>query len=203
MTEPEIEPNQRGESWTRITAWVLLIGGAIGLVASFVLTVEKIELLANPAHRPSCSINPVMSCSPVMQSWQAGVFGFPNPLIGIASFSVLVTLGVLLLTGVRFTKWIWIGLEIGVVLALIFVHWLIYSSLYAIGALCIYCMVVWAVTIVLFLVVTVRNLMAATDHPSRVLATIAPYVPLIAILWYMMIAGAILDRFWYYWSTLL
>ena len=28
-----------------------------------------------------------------------------------------------------------------------FVHWLIFQSLYRIGALCPYCMVVWAVTI--------------------------------------------------------
>ena len=34
-----------------------------------------------------------------------------------------------------------------------FVHWLIFQSLYRIGALCPYCMVVWAVTIPLLVVV--------------------------------------------------
>lgn len=192
----------RGDFWTRATAWLMVIGGAIGLAASGTLTIEKIELLADPTYTPSCSINPVMACSPVMSSWQASLFGFPNPLIGIAAFAVVVTMGVGVLAGARFPKWMWAGLQIGVVLALVFVHWLIYSSLYDIGKLCIYCMVVWSVTIPLAVVVTVRNLMVTTSAPGRVLSTVATYVPIIVVVWYLLIAGAILDRFWDYWSTL-
>lgn len=95
-----------------------------------------------------------------------------------------------------------IGLQAAVVVSVVFVHWLIYSSLYDIGKLCIYCMVVWAVTIALAVVITVRNLLVATPAPSRVLSTVATYVPIIIAVWYLLIAGAILDRFWDYWSTL-
>lgn len=49
-------------------------------------------------------------------------------------------------------------LQAGVTLAAIFVHWLIWVSLYRIGALCPYCMAVWAVAIPLFVIVTQRNL---------------------------------------------
>ncbi len=201
MTEPEIV-SARGEFWTRAAAWVMVIGGVIGLAASSILTIEKIELLANPNYRPSCSLNPVMACSPVMNSWQANFLGFPNPLMGIAAFAVVLTLGLVLLSGARLAKWIWVGLQLGLAVGLVFVHWLIYSSLYDIGKLCVYCMVVWAVTIALFVVVTVRNLMVATVAPRRVLSTAATYAPLIIFVWYMLIAGAILDRFWDYWSTL-
>lgn len=201
-TVPEIDQTGRGEFWTRAAAWVMVIGGVIGLAASSILTIEKLELLANPAYKPSCSINPVMACSPVMNSWQASLFGFPNPLIGIAAFAVVVTLGVGVLSGSRFTRWIWIGLQAAVVISVVFVHWLIYSSLYDIGKLCIYCMVVWAVTIALAVVITVRNLLVSTPAPSRVLSTVATYVPIIIAVWYLLIAGAILDRFWDYWSTL-
>jgi len=38
------------------------------------------------------------------------------------------------------------------------VHWLIFQSLYRIGALCPYCMVVWVVTITVFWNVTLHNL---------------------------------------------
>ncbi len=69
--------------------WVL-IAGVIGLAAAFTLTVEKIEILINPAYVPSCSINPVLSCGSVMITPQASVFGFPNPLIGIVAFTVVV-----------------------------------------------------------------------------------------------------------------
>lgn len=202
VDETETGYRSRGEFWNRAAAWVMVILGAVGLAASAILTIEKLELAADPNYRPSCSINPVMACSPVMSSWQASVFGFPNPLMGIAAFAVVVTMGVGLLSGARYAKWMWIGLQIGVVLALVFVHWLIYSSLYDIGKLCIYCMVVWAVTIALAVVITVRNLMVSTAEPGRVLSAAATYAPIIIAVWYLLIAGAILDRFWDYWSTL-
>ena len=66
--------------------WVL-IAGVVGLAAALTLTVEKIEMLINPAYVPSCSINPVLSCGSVMVTPQASAFGFPNPLIGIVAFT--------------------------------------------------------------------------------------------------------------------
>ncbi|MDY6999547.1 MAG: vitamin K epoxide reductase family protein, partial [Actinomycetota bacterium] len=80
--------------------WVLL-AGVLGLAASLTLTVEKIELLINPDYVPTCSINPVLSCGSVMITPQASLFGFPNPLIGIVSFSVVLVTGVLAVAGVR------------------------------------------------------------------------------------------------------
>ncbi len=111
---------------------------------------------------PSCSINPVLSCGSVMITPQASVFGFPNPLIGIVSFTVVLVTGVLAVAKVRLPRWYWAGLAIGTLLGAVFVHWLIFQSLYRIGALCPYCMVVWAVTIPL-LVVTASIAL----HPQR------------------------------------
>ena len=51
-------------------------------------------------------------------------------------------------------RWYWVGLAVGTLLGAVFVHWLIFQSLYRIGALCPYCMVVWAVTIPLLVVVS-------------------------------------------------
>ena len=197
VTQPD-----RGEFWTRAAAWLMVIGGAIGLGSSAWLTIEKLRLAENPTYVPSCSLNPVMACSPVMKSWQASLFGFPNPLIGIAAFAVVVTLGVVVLSGSNLARWVWGGLQIGILLGLIFVLWLMYSSLYDIGKLCIYCMVVWAVTIAMFGASTVRNLMATTSSPGRILSAAATYLPLVVFVAYMLVAGAILDRFWDYWSTL-
>lgn len=42
---------------SRPYAWLLLIGGLLGLAASAVLTFDKIRLLQNPGYRPSCNIN--------------------------------------------------------------------------------------------------------------------------------------------------
>ena len=94
----------------RVLPWVLTAGGVLGLTAAFVLTVEKIALLKDPAYVPTCSVNPVLSCGSVMRTPQAGVFGFPNPLLGVAGFAVVTTVGVALLAGARFPRWLWLGL---------------------------------------------------------------------------------------------
>ncbi|WP_307849809.1 vitamin K epoxide reductase family protein, partial [Qaidamihabitans albus] len=131
----------------RALGWLYVVGGGIGLAAAFVLMLEKIAKLGDPAYVPTCTLNPVVSCGSVMDSPQAAAFGFPNPLIGIAGFAVVVTIGVVLLPGFRVPRWFWLGMQAGTTFGVVFVHWLIYSSLYDIGALCPYCMVVWAVTI--------------------------------------------------------
>lgn len=180
--------------------WVL-IAGVIGLVAASTLTIEKIELLINPAYVPSCSINPVLSCGSVMITPQASVFGFPNPLIGIAAFSVVVTTGVIVVAKVRLPQWYWVGLSIGTGLGVVFVHWLIFQSLYRIGALCPYCMVVWSVTIPLFVVVTSVALRPLAGN--AVLRALYQWRWSIVALWFTAVILMILMRFWNYWSTLI
>ena len=190
----------------RSLAWLLLIGGLIGLVASFVLSVEKYALLADPSYVPTCSLNPVLSCGSIMGSPQAEAFGFPNPLMGVAGFAVVAATGAALVAGARVAGWFWAGVQGGVTLAVVFVHWLIFSSLYRIGALCPYCMVVWAVTITVFWYVTVRNAtaVAARLPPGLVSAVtvVRQHHGVVLTIWFLVIAAAVLQRFWLYWSTL-
>lgn len=140
------------------TAWILIVSGLIGLFASFELLVEKINLLTNPNYSLNCDINPVLSCGSVITTDQASAFGFPNPIMGISGFTVVVMFGALLLSKIELPKWMWLGLQIGATLAFSFVIWLIYQSLYVIGALCPWCMVIWTITVPIFWQVTVDNL---------------------------------------------
>ncbi|QHE72984.1 vitamin K epoxide reductase family protein [Rhodococcus sp. WAY2] len=151
-------PGGDAAPFSRSLPWLLLIGGLVGLAAAFVLTIEKFALAADSAYVPSCSLNPVLNCGSVMGTAQASVFGFPNSLLGIAGFAVVAATGAGLLAGARFARWYWLGLQVGVTAAVVFVHWLIVQSLYVIGALCPYCMAVWAVTVPIFWYVTLRNL---------------------------------------------
>ena len=209
-TEPSTQPsgsNDQEAPSERGLAWLLLVGGLLGLVASFVLAVEKYALLADPSYVPTCSLNPVLSCGSIMASSQAEAFGFPNPLLGIAGFAVVISTGAALLAGARVAGWFWGGLQVGVTLAAFFVHWLVFSSLYRIGALCPYCMVVWAVTIPMFWYVTLRN---ATTIAGRLPAWLARVVGVarahhgvVLTMWFLFITTAILERFWLYWSTLI
>src|SRR3990167_3599177 len=81
--------------------WILLIGGAIGLLAAVILTVEKIHLLQNPGASLGCDLNPIIACGSVINTDQASAFGFPNPLIGIAGFFGLMVIGAAILAGAR------------------------------------------------------------------------------------------------------
>ncbi len=190
-----------GVSVRPLSALWVLIAGLVGLASSATLTVEKIHLLQDPSYVPSCSINPVLSCGSVMITHQASVFGFPNPLIGIVAFTLVLVTGVLAVAGVRLPSWYWAGLAAGTLLGVVFVHWLIFQSLYRIGALCPYCMVVWSVTIPLFVVVTSIALRPLAGN--AVLRGIYQWRWSIVALWFTAVILMILVRFWDYWSTLI
>jgi uncharacterized membrane protein len=183
---------------------MLIVGGVIGLISSFVLTWDKMEFLKNPQFHPNCNLNPVISCGNVMTSNQGSAFGFPNPWIGLAAFSVLVTIGVAILAGAKFKRWFWLGLEAGIIAGLVFAFWLLFESVYNINALCPYCLAVDIVVVTLFWYTTLYlveqkfiplkgKMLAAAGFARRhhldILAGV--FVVLIAI---------ILKHFWYYYG---
>jgi uncharacterized membrane protein len=185
------------------SAWWVLIAGAIGLLASMTLTVEKIEILLNPSYVPSCNINPIVSCGSVMTTAQASVLGFPNPLLGIIGFTVVVVTGVLAAAKIPLPRWYWAGLDAGILMGAVFVHWLIFQSLYRIGALCPYCMVVWVVTLTLLVVVTSIAFRPSLEGSTPVGRVLFQWRWSIAVLWFTGVFLLIMVRFWNYWSTLI
>jgi uncharacterized membrane protein len=189
-----------GVQVARSDAWLVLIAGAVGLIASATLTVEKIRLLADSAYVPPCNLNPVLSCKSVMATGQASLLGFPNSLIGIAAFSVVGVSGLLAVTKVPLPRWYWIGLATGALAGVGFVHWLIFDSLYRIGALCPYCMVVWAVTIPLLVVVA--SIVLRSSGPHRLHAVAYRWRWSLVALWFITLIVLIFIRFQDYWLTL-
>lgn len=187
-------------------ALVLVLASSIGLAASFILTLEKFNLLKNPVTVLSCDLNPVVSCGSVIQSKQAEAFGFANPLIGLIGFAVIITIGMGILAGAKYKRWFWLGLESGAVLGVLFSLWLVYQSIFVIQALCPFCIVVWAVVIALLVLVTRFNLQEGNIKPPQVLKGLSRLLvsyPWIVIgSWYLIIALLILSHFWYYWKTL-
>ena len=141
----------KGEQRTRLLSFgLVLLGGAAALAAAFVLTLEKFHLYEDPDAILSCSFNLVLNCSVVMETWQASVFGFPNMLIGMMAFPVVVTVGLAGMVGVKFPRW-WLFLaQIGFGLGLIFAYWLFFSSVYVIQVLCPWCLIVTTATTLLF-----------------------------------------------------
>lgn len=138
--------------------YILIVGSVVGLIASFMLTLDTISLIADPAAQIPCNLNPFVSCSNAALAWQGNVFGFPNSLLGIIAFSMLLAVGVGLVLGAKARKNFWLLMNVGLLAAVVFVHWFIFESLYRLGTLCIYCMTVWIVTWPLFIYTTVWNM---------------------------------------------
>jgi uncharacterized membrane protein len=192
---------------TKFLPYVLIIGGLVGLLASFVITLDKIELLKNPGFVPSCSLNPVISCGTIMKSAQAEAFGFPNPIMGLVGYTAVVVVGVTLLAAWRPPRWYWLTFLAGATFGIGFVHWLIGQSLYHINALCPWCMGAWVATAAIFWYTLVHAL--AEGH----LPTPKPLKPLVGLLvrqhwfvlatWYLVVAGLAVSHFWYYFKTLI
>lgn len=191
----------------KVLPWLLIIAGVIGLICSFIIMYEKLELLQNPAYTPSCDLNPVISCGSVMASEQSNAFGFPNPIIGLISFPIVITTGVVLLMGVQLRRWYWTGLQLGTLFGVAFCHWLFFQSVYRINALCPYCIVVWAVTITSFWYVLLYNIQLNFAKLPPSMEKFAVFIRVhhadILLLWFLVIAGLILKHFWYYYGTFL
>lgn len=170
----------------------LLVSGFLGAAAAAVLLVEKFALLANPFHVPSCTINAAVNCGAVMTSPQAEVLGFPNPVIGLATLPVVAAVGAAVLAGARMRTWLWAALAGGSLLGWVFVHWLIVQSVFIIGALCPYCMVVWAC-------VPVATLASSSvlARAGRIPAVLGRYAPSIVIAWVgvvvVLVVGSLAD----------
>lgn len=151
-------PKTNDTSNTRAHKWLfgLMLGfGIIGLIVSFILSVEKIHVLQNPEAGLSCSFNAVLDCSKVMQTWQSHVFGFPNMFIGLMAFPVVITVATIMLAGAsRLPRWFWRTAHVSYGLGLVFAYWLFFNSLYDIQVLCPWCLVITFTTTMLFELMT-------------------------------------------------
>lgn len=180
-------------------AWVLTALGAVGLVASFSLTLEYLHKLQNPNDALLCDINLFMTCGPAMQSWAGSVLGFPNILIGLIAFTLTLTTGVAMLAGARFARWYWIGYQFGILGGIVLVTFLQWFSVFELSRLCLWCMIIWAATIPLFILTTTDNLVngrLGSGAAQRAGRAIAGFAPTIVVVWYLALIGVIVAGMW-------
>lgn len=186
---------------------LLTAGGTVGLVASFVLSVEKLNSLKDPYYLAGCNFNPLINCSYALNPEFSELFGIPHSFIGIAAFAGIVTIGMLLMMGTTLERRFRLGLQAGVTIGLVAAHWLIYQSLYVINTLCPFCMAVWVVAIAIFWYVSLYNLelvkIPRSGRLAQAVAVIRNNHAAVLLVWYLVIFFLILYRFWYYWSTLI
>ncbi len=184
--------------------YLLIVGGVIGLVSSFVLTYDKMELLKNPHFMPNCNLDPILSCGSVMHTAQSSAFGFPNPWIGLMAFAIFVTVGVAILAGAQFKRWFWLGLGAGTLLGLIFAYWLLFESIYVIQALCPYCLATDVALITVAWYLTLYLLREGHLHAPKQIAKAITFMHAhhldILVAWMLVLVAIILQHFWYYYG---
>lgn len=127
------------------TPWVfVVIGAAVGAIASFVQVIERISYGDNQVNSLACDINSVFSCSSVFDGWQSSVFGFSNAIMCLLFFSVMLGVGLSGLFGSTMAKVLRLTMHFFSVFFLFFGAWYLQQSAYDIGALCIFCMFCYA-----------------------------------------------------------
>lgn len=187
-------------------AWLLIVTGLMGLLAAFVITLDKTKILEAEArgetYVPGCSLNPIISCGNIMESPQASAFGFSNPLLGLMAYSVVVAVGVTLLTGATFPRWYWLTFNAGCLFGIGFVTWLQYQSLYTIGALCLWCCLAWVATIFMFWYVTSHNIVHGfLSAPAGVKSFVEEFPWVLPVMHVGVIGMLILTHWWSFWTS--
>lgn len=188
----------------KLLAYWMVVLASLGISASVILSIEKVELLISPDHVTSCSLSPIVACSPVIMSEQSSAFGFPNPFIGIFGFAAVLTAGMTILAGAdKLAKAWWRTLMGGITFGAVFCGWLFYQGVFNIGKLCLYCMLVWLVTMALFWLVLAFNIKRNNLNLGKTLNKLADHQFDAIFVTYLIIALAILFRWSEYWHSLL
>lgn len=189
----------------QVIPWMLIIVGIIGLVCAFVLTYDQIRIWEDPGYQPACNLNPIVSCGSVINSKQGDIFGIPAPFFGLAMFPVLITIGVVVLSGAKLKRWIWQGLEVAMAGGLVWAIALFLISLYRVHALCPFCLTTDTVIYILFWYLTLYNIETkAIPIPKGSVEQAAIFARKhhldIIVLWFLLVIIFTLKHFWYYYG---
>jgi len=132
-------------AWLQWTTWILSLGG---LGPSVYLTIAHF----NTSVTLACPATSTINCERVTTSPQSYVFGIPVAVLGLAFYLFLA---------VANSPWVWrrawpplnwarVG---SLVVGMVFVLYLVYTELFTIGAICLWCTSVHVITFALFVLI--------------------------------------------------
>lgn len=197
-------PHQLAGGSGRGLAWLLTIGGLIGLWASVMLVLSERALLQDPDVDLACDLNPIVGCGSFILSPQAAVLGIPNALLGTIAFAVVTVTGLVLLGGGRLPRFYWVALMAGSVLAGLSLAWFQYQALVELRGLCPYCVVVWVVTVPIVVSVLARGLQARhVSAPEGLRRFVVQERMVITVVWYVVVVALVVIAFWDQWALAL
>lgn len=181
--------------WATVT-----IGSSVGLIASLIQTIERINSALNPKVVLSCDLNSIFSCTNVFNAWQSRVFGFSNSLICMIFFATTAGLALAALTGSKLNLKLRYVFQFFSVFFLAFGAWYLWQSTFRIGYICIFCIFCYSGVIAMnwawFRInykdyklskITKTKLQQFVDNGGDLF---------VAIIWAIVIAAMIIFKFW-------
>lgn len=187
-----------------VLPYLIIVTSIIGFISSAVLVYDQIQIWQYHGYVPSCNVNPVLSCGSVIDSKEGHVFGIPAPFFGLITFSIIGTVGVILASGARLKRWVWLGMQMTVMAGVVFAVWLFWLSIYKIHGLCPFCLLTDAAVYTMAWYVTLFNIEQGYILKSNKFRYVNRFIRkhhleiLISI--FLIIVIYIIQHFWYYYS---
>lgn len=174
-----------------VLAWLLAVGGGVGLLAALGGAAEEMGLIRSHTDRFACSGGLAPSCPP----GTVDVFGSLNPLAGIIGFAIVSLIGALLTMGLALPRRVWLGLQAALTVGMVGAHWLVVRNLVALEVLCPYCTLGCALLIPMFWYTTVHTLeLGWLPAPQPVRKNAQGLVRnrrLVLLAWYLILVGVL------------
>ncbi|MET7281592.1 vitamin K epoxide reductase family protein [Kribbella sp. NPDC005582] len=140
----------RGSSLGTIP-WLVLGISAVGVLVSAYLTYEHFTAGTTLA----CPETGVVNCMKVTSSSYSKLFGVPVAVLGLLFFIGMTALSVPAFWRTA-SPWPSRARLAGVVVGVVFVLYLVWAELFRINAICLWCTVVHALTLILFALIVIR-----------------------------------------------
>lgn len=147
---------------------VVLLLAVVGLAVSLASLYVHYQLLANPSYTSFCDVNETVSCTQAYLSRYGSFLGVPVALYGALFFGFVLVLAAVELAGRgvlkdAFPAYLFAMSTIGLAACL----YLAYAAFFVLKAVCLMCLVTYAVVIALFILSGIATSLPMTTLPRR------------------------------------
>lgn len=124
-----------------VPAAIILVAGLIGMVDSFYLLLEYLQVLMHPGETTPCTVNSIISCTLTVQGpWGHYFTGIPNPMWGMLWYSGVTGYGATRLLGAEFGRKARLFVGAVLLMGLLFSYRLYLASVLDLGGVCPFCL---------------------------------------------------------------
>ncbi len=125
-----------------IAAAIITIAATIGVIDSFFLVLEFIQVLLHPGEPTPCTVSSFVSCTLTVQGpFGHYIPGIPNPMFGMLWYSGVLAYGLTRWLGSEHSKKTRQTVGIIILLGILFSYRLYIASVFELGGVCPFCLI--------------------------------------------------------------